>query len=140
MDLKLKIKYRGETIHLSSRLAEKQNLSKEQVRAILNLHKKRVDLFLAVEKIDPTEASKLSRYVKRLERLEFQMQREWGFPTSKEHHTWWNQIPHCICKYKLFALNNKIDSNCPLHGDLHRKNLRIESNKKKIKQKLKQIK
>jgi len=109
---------------LNSALIEEQELSEENIQAIIYAHNEREHLFHRLRKIDPWSRegnAELRRGVDRLEELEFAMQAAWKFPQRREYHRWWHRIPHCQCRgmsiYEKFDLNQRaIHANCPAHG------------------------
>lgn len=58
----------------------------------------------------------------KIEQLEFNLQRLWGFGESKMHHKYWSQLSMCLCNANSmdnlddFGYRRIINLGCPLHG------------------------
>jgi hypothetical protein len=108
---------------LNPKLVEKQELTDADIQVIIDAHNERLHLFHRLEKVDPETLegrAELRAGAARLEELEFKMQEGWKFPQSRDHHTWWYQIPHCRCP----RLDNRdnfgtgqrfVARDCPVH-------------------------
>lgn len=111
--------------NLNPKLVEKQQLTEENIQTIIDLHNERLHMFHHLKKVDPnTEEGRaeLREAAKTLEELEYGMQEAWGFPRSRDHHTWWYEIPHCRCPRSdnrdMFGIDQRyIRKNCPAHGE-----------------------
>lgn len=92
--------------------------------AVLSAHKKRHrlcdEMFELVPDV-PGDLVKLRECAARMEEIEFELQKAWGFTPSREFHTYWYQVPHCTCP----KLDNKdnvgtslriIGDDCPIHS------------------------
>lgn len=110
---------------LNPKLVAKQELTEENIQAIIAAHNERLRLFHRLKKVDPkTEEGldELRQGAMRLEELEFEMQDAWGFPRSKDHHTWWYELPYCRCPWldnrDNFGVDQRIiRADCPVHGN-----------------------
>lgn len=110
---------------LNPKLVEKNELTEEDIQAIVNLHNDRLHLWHRLNKLDPTTPegrAELREGVQLTENIEFDLQKAWKFPQSRSHHTWWYQIPHCQCPYydnrDSFGTDVRyIKPSCPAHGD-----------------------
>jgi len=110
----------GEFItYLNSRLAEKQNLSAEDIEMLKDTHVMRALIFQAMERTD--DATELRSFAKMFENLEYLQQELWKFEKNKNFHRWF-EVPKCSCP-KLDNLDrighdyNLIDLSCIIHGD-----------------------
>lgn len=88
----------GDKYMLNYALARKKNLTDEQMRDIVFLHTTRTVMFLTIEAsqktsapLDVMEANHI------LQDLEFQLQQAWDWPLDAAKHSWWYEIPGCIC-------------------------------------------
>lgn len=58
----------------------------------------------------------------KIEQLEFNLQRLWGFPESQMHHRYWSRLDMCLCNAdSLDNLDDRgyrrtIRLDCPIHG------------------------
>ena len=58
----------------------------------------------------------------KIEQLEFNLQRLWGFGESKMHHRYWSRLDMCLCNADSmdnlddFGFRRTIRMDCPLHG------------------------
>lgn len=110
---------------LNPKLVEKQELTEENIQAIIDLHNRRLHLFHHLKKLDPETAegrTELREAAKTLEEIEYDMQTEWNFPQSRSHHSWWYEIPHCRCPYydnrDAWGTDQRyIRPDCPVHGN-----------------------
>lgn len=109
---------------LNADLITQQGLDGEEVQYICELHDRRERLFEEMKEMDPKkEQRKLHMCVDILTDIEYDLQDAWGFPRSRNHHTWWYVAPHCTCvkmlNHQQFGSPYKhIESTCPLHGNI----------------------
>ena len=113
------VEYGGKLIGINPTMADRQKLSKRACTNLIRLHCQMEDLF---ERIDSKpEGANLKKFVKQIENIEFEMQKEWKFTQDAKFHVWWNRVSKCTCP----RLDNAdrwgtgqrvISSNCPLHG------------------------
>ena len=58
----------------------------------------------------------------RIEQLEFNLQRLWGFGESQMHHRYWSSLDMCLCNADSMdniddrGFRRTIRLDCPLHG------------------------
>ena len=58
----------------------------------------------------------------KIEQLEFNLQRLWGFSESKFHHRYWSRLQMCLCNADSldnmddFGYRRTIRGNCPIHS------------------------
>lgn len=78
-------------------LAKSQGITNEDIAALVQLHKDRLDLLELMRHMDPEE-DKESLYECHLEWTEgeFKMQELWGFGRDVKFHKFW-ELPHCSC-------------------------------------------
>jgi hypothetical protein len=106
-------------------LINKQGLNVNDVAELEGLHKSLTMIFGVMKELDPTDSdhvNQLHEFVPVIESIEFNMQRVWKFPLTRERHTWWFKVPHCKCP----KLDNAepswpgriINGDCPVHGKM----------------------
>lgn len=116
--------YRGKPAsRLNDRLAAQQKLSPEACRKLTLLHELKHYFFDEMRALNPRklkDRAELKLGVERLEKLEFELQRTWGFPEDSNYHEWY-YLPHCLCpqidnrEYRGFDHRITVQ-NCPAHG------------------------
>jgi len=127
------IEYNGKIeMALNPGLILQQGIGVRAIKVLRKLHIKRLQMFEKMEKLSTRE--ELHPYVKKLEKLEFAMQKAWKFSKDAKFHTWWYQAPHCTCpkmdNYDNFGSGMRIISiDCILHGTP----IVVEEAKKKVK-------
>jgi len=104
---------------LNDALIRRQKVTDKDLRKIKKLHLKLQDLFAEMRKM--SSVRKLRAQVSVIEKIEFAMQKAWGFPINANFHTWWRAAPHCTCpasdnRYSYGTSNRVIDLSCVLHG------------------------
>jgi len=114
------VMYKGKlNMFLNPFLAIKQKITVGDLETLKELHVERLELF------DEMEAEKdvkiLSKQVKKLQKLEFAMQKAWGFEQDAKFHSWWFKVPQCLCpkmdnEDMLGTGYNVFSDSCPLHG------------------------
>ena len=107
-------------IFLNSRLVQRQGLNQDVVLDILACHAALDDI------IEECAATPLEQWVdsapKRIEEIEFEMQRLWGFTQDANYHTHWMRIPGCACPKidntdpMYYGAGKIISGGCPVHG------------------------
>ena len=105
-------------MYLNPRLILKQGIGEKEVRTLRRLHLKRIKMFEEMKKLKSKKS--LLPYVEKLEKLEFAMQKAWGFTQDVKFHSWWNRAPHCTCPRidndDMFGTGLRIiSSDCILH-------------------------
>lgn len=104
---------------LNKELAARNWLSTEDVKKLVELHVKKLDIFDMMHATDnPTELKRLAAQVTD---IEFQMQATWHFPCDETYHEWY-LVPKCVCPKLDNADYRGTDRrvhacNCPIHGD-----------------------
>jgi len=125
--------YKNQRINLNINLITFQSLSKKEVKEILKLHMKKIDLFRKIKKTDNIE--KLHKYSKKIDKLDIKAQSAWKFSKDFRLLTWWFNAPKCICskhnnsirkielmvKQPVTSLKEierfrVVNIHCPLHG------------------------
>ena len=116
--MKTKTKFQPE--HLNQNLVARNNVS---YTAQIQL----CELYDELEALIAEGNASLSVEVNRgiadkIEQLEFNLQRLWGFPESKMHHKYWSQLSMCLCNANSMdnlddrGYRRVIRLDCPLHG------------------------
>jgi len=92
----LVIKYKGVVeMSLNPTFVVKQGLLIKEIKTLRRLHLERIKMF---EEMKKTKNKRVLRsYVKKLEKLEFALQKAWRFEQDANFHTWWYKAPHCKC-------------------------------------------
>lgn len=106
-----------DTIKLNETLIAEQGLSLFAVAKIRQLHRRRKAI---VGTMEETEKSDLKRLAAMITKIDFKLQKLWGFPYNANFHRFW-LLPGCECpkvdneerygtKYFIFV------DNCLIHG------------------------
>ena len=105
---------------LNPDVVEQQGIDMVTQSQIQSLHVIREAMFYAAEHLDPEipkELAVLQALVQDLRGLEYNMQRLWGFKRQQSMHSWWYQMPHCVCGPDHFAgFDIEISPDCPIHS------------------------
>mgnify|MGYP001813114494 FL=1 len=112
------------TVVLNERLLEKQGIDEEGAQRIIALHEKRenmFDLMRALDPEDPQQRISLREWAEKVEELEFELQDAWGFPQTRDMHSWWYRLPHCKCPImdNMDVMGTDLryfNGDCPIHG------------------------
>lgn len=114
------INYKGKTLYkLNARMVERQNLSPEDIEVVKALHLKRIALHEVMETADESLLKELDE---KCTKLEFEIQKAWGFKKDAKRHRFWER-PRCSCP----SMDNNdnyptgiysIDQGCLLHGSV----------------------
>jgi len=124
------VKHPRTSYHLNPRLFDHQQ-AWENADALVAIHQQKLDLFDEIEHGDWD--ARLPLAAKRLEDIEYEMQRLWKFRQDARYHEWY-LIPGCSCpKKENKALRNElagfriIATSCQFHKEIrdHNINLRI---------------
>lgn len=108
----------GFKINLNQNLIDKQNITPAQVERIKAVHFEKFLVFEEMKRTtDPVKLKKMARKVKK---IEFELQRLWGFDLNPLMHDWF-LVPKCKCpksdNRERRGMNTQlIDSGCPIHG------------------------
>jgi hypothetical protein len=106
-------------------LAQRLNVSVENVREIARLHVTRYEICTAAEALNPTSAEdniNIRILHANFVDNEFKLQELWGFDRNANFHRFW-EFPHCTCPNmdnndRLGSSYHVIDMSCPVHGTL----------------------
>ena len=116
--MKNKTKFKPE--HLNQNLVARNNVAYEAQQQLCELYDK---LEALIEEGDASFSIEVNREIAdKIEQLEFNLQRLWGFPESKLHHRYWSQLSMCLCNANSmdnlddFGYRRVIRLDCPLHG------------------------
>ena len=111
--------YNGKVAYyLNAKLAEKQNITDAELFALKRLHHRKLAIFeLAEMTVLPNE---LRHIAQDLEKIEFEMQKNWHLPQDRNFHEWY-LLPKCTCpkmdnqerRGTEYRITNE---DCPCHG------------------------
>jgi len=87
----------GREYCLNPKLLEQQERSPRQIEKIVKLHTKRWCLLDNIGRLNPKV------YTRKLEKLEFALQKAWGFVQDRDYHSKWYGTTGCSCS----RLNDK---------------------------------
>lgn len=111
-------------INLNQQLVRKQQLNDDDQLEIKLIHLSLEEYFVAIKGMNPTMWSQSFKrdIIERVEKIEFALQRAWGFYENRDMHSWWFKVPHCSCPYMdnqdLMGVSHRyVSSGCILHGD-----------------------
>jgi hypothetical protein len=112
------IKRHGYQYALNERLIERQGLTEEAIKKLVNLHYDKLDIYQTAK--NTKDNNLLKELATKLREVEFAMQEAWGFKRDATYHEWYN-IPKCTCakldNYDLRGTKYSIvDALCPVHG------------------------
>jgi hypothetical protein len=113
---RLTIHHKGVTFTLNQRLIKEQDLSASQINDIINLHKSRIDIEIAV-KLTPHLAKE---YFQQWTDIQNGLQLAWGFPVDENYLRFWD-FPLCECPKldnleRLGTAYKIYNETCPIHG------------------------
>ena len=81
--------------HLNQNLVARNNVSYTAQLQLCELYDK---LEALIEVGNASLSIEVNREIAdKIEQLEFNLQRLWGFPESKMHHKYWSQLSMCLC-------------------------------------------
>jgi len=117
--LKPQFTYKKEVVILNQNLIAKQELTFEEVKTIIRLHKKRIDIENNI--FVQTNPKRKLVLLKKWEEIQFQLQDAWKFPRIQGKHVFW-RMKGCTCP-KIDNDDNWTNngpyfynSACPIHG------------------------
>ena len=106
--------------HLNQNLVAKQRVSEESQDRLCELYDELEDL-IELGSINPNIVE-VRKVAEDIEKLEFELQRLWGFPEDANFHRYWLSLDSCICPRMdnldiiYFGRGKIINSKCPIHG------------------------
>ena len=116
--MKNKTKFKPE--HLNQNLVARNNVSYTAQLQLCELYD---ELESLIEEGNASLSVEVNREIaNKIEQLEFNLQRLWGFDESKMHHRYWSKLDMCLCNAdSLDNLDDRgyrrtIRLDCPLHG------------------------
>ena len=116
--MKINTKFKPE--HLNQNLVARNNVSIEAQLQLCELYD---ELEALIEEGNASLSVEVNREIAdKIEQLEFNLQRLWGFGESKMHHKYWSQLSMCLCNANSmdntddFGYRRTIRLDCPLHG------------------------
>jgi hypothetical protein len=112
--------YPADKATLNPVLLARQNRSEKDIKKIIELHEELHKVFDEMEAESVENEERLGNLALVVQQLEFDLQEAWGFPKNANYHSWWFQVPHCICpvldnwdfvgtEYKHYTVG------CPVH-------------------------
>lgn len=116
--MKNKTKFKPE--HLNQNLIARNGVSIEAQIQLCELYD---ELEALIEEGDASFSVEVNREIAdKLEQLEFNLQRLWGFPESQMHHRYWSKLNMCLCNANSmdntddFGYRRTIRLDCPIHS------------------------
>ncbi len=105
--------------YLNQNLIAKQGVSEENQDRLCELYDELEDL-IELGSINPNIVE-VRKVAEDIEKLEFELQRLWGFPEDANFHRYWLSLDKCKCPQDnldiiYFGRGKIINMNCPLHG------------------------
>ena len=107
---------------LNPQLLEAQQVPKHRQNRLIILHDHRIDLtfeMATANKQDIKDIVLLRQIANRITKIDFLLQRLWGFTQDIRYHRWF-ELPCCSCpkdvEYGEPYIDPEIDDNCVLHG------------------------
>jgi len=120
--MKLTVTVGDNGVTLNSELLKKQGCDYNETATILGLHAHKMLIHDELRGDILEREPQLAEFiVEDLTKIEFALQRAWGFPQSMAYHRFW-ETPKCTCpkmdNEEQYATKQFIImANCPLHGD-----------------------
>lgn len=116
--MKTKTKFQPE--HLNQNLVARNNVSYTSQLQLCELYDELETLIAEGNASLSIEVNK--EIADKIEQLEFNLQRLWGFPESKLHHRYWSRLDMCLCNADSMdnlddrGYRRTIRRDCPVHG------------------------
>ena len=115
--MKNKTKFKPE--HLNQNLIARNNVSYTSQIQLCTLYDK-LEVLLLSSKGELLTRADYDIISDKVTKLEFELQRLWGFPQDEEFHKYWLNIGNCTCP-KMDSLDRLgygriINLDCPVHG------------------------
>lgn len=116
--MKSKTKFQPE--HLNQNLVARNNVSYTAQLQLCELYDKLEALIAEGNASSSVEVNR--EIADKIEQLEFNLQRLWGFGESKMHHRYWSKLNMCLCNADSldnsddFGYRRTIRMDCPIHG------------------------
>lgn len=106
--------------HLNQKLIARNNVSYTSQLQLCTLYD---ELEALIEEGNASLSVEVNREIAdKIEQLEFNLQRLWGFGESKMHHKYWSRLQMCLCNAdSMDNLDDRgyrriIRMNCPIHS------------------------
>ena len=116
--MKSKTKFQPE--HLNQNLVARNNVSYTAQLQLCELYDK---LEALIAEGNASLSVEVNRGIAdKIEQLEFNLQRLWGFGESRIYHRYWSRLDMCLCNADSmdnlddFGFRRTIRMDCPLHG------------------------
>ena len=107
---------------LNPALLEAQQVPKHKQNRLMCLHEHRIDLVFDMATLNEQDVNgilSLRQLAARITKIDFLLQRLWGFTQDIRYHRWF-ELPSCSCpkfaKYGEPYTNPEFDDSCVLHG------------------------
>jgi len=113
-----------EKIQFSEALIKRQKLNEEEIQELRILNILKMLVFKKTNTLNKDNLHELYQ-MQIIGKIVFEMelvaQELWKFGADVTKHTWWYQLPHCLCavldNHDYFGVNYKsITKSCPIHG------------------------
>ena len=106
--------------HLNQNLVARNNISYTSQIQLCELYD---ELETLIEEGNASLSVEVNREIaNKIEQLEFNLQRLWGFGESQMHHRYWSSLDMCLCNADSMdniddrGFRRIIRLDCPLHG------------------------
>ncbi len=116
--MKTKTKFQPE--HLNQKLVARNNVSYTSQIQLCELYD---ELDALIEEGNASLSVEVNREIaNRIEQLEFNLQRLWGFGESQLHHRYWSSLDMCLCNADSMdniddrGFRRIIRMDCPIHA------------------------
>lgn len=116
--MKIKNKFKPE--HLNQKLVARNNVSYTSQIQLCELYDK---LGALIEEGNASFSIEVNQEIAdKIEQLEFNLQRLWGFPESQMHHRYWSRLQMCLCNADSMdnlddrGYRRTIRLDCPIHS------------------------
>ena len=111
----------GEEITLNPSLLVRQGVDAKRLAELKRLHVLRARVIKEMAKEKATDAFALQQQAAEVTRLDFELQKVWGFPQDEAFHYWYD-LPHCTCpkmdNRERYGIEGQriISEDCPIHA------------------------
>lgn len=119
---KIGVYFKGELVYrLNSKMVEMKGLTDTEIRSIVKLHQKKVQLADDMSRFSSSNSKELKIIAAAITEIEFQLQDLWKFEKDIRMHSFF-LLPHCTCpkmdnKERLGTDYLITDTMCPIHGN-----------------------
>jgi len=104
-------------ISINPLLAKQKKLTNKRRDKIIELRVLQQEIFYGMKNCPEDQ---LPSFAKKLEQVEYGLQKQWKFRKNKNFHCWWD-VPRCTCpmwdnRDSYGTKYRNISSDCPVHG------------------------